>query len=378
MGGPGGRGGFGGNSVERLVQNTAVQDELKITEKQKTSIKTLVAQVDKKRKQVSDNIPKLAAEAAEVAKAEAAEVAAATQADAAANAQAARAAAQNRAFLDPLSSINNNYAGANPNDNPTNLDQGAQAGNNGGNNNGGRGGRGGNNIERQMMREAMTSLQQDADAAFLKILDAKQKVRVKQIALQSEGPQAFTNPNVDVAAKLDLTEEQITDIREAANGLRQSQRDSMQKLFASVTPPADPNADPNANNNGGRGGRGGFPNLDKLDEATRAKFLQQMQDARTKGTSETMAAIAKLLSKAQKATYKKMVGEPFDLTKLQGPGGPWGPGRPGGPPPAATATATATATPASTATPAPAATEASKAATKPAARKSLRESRGGN
>ena len=79
-----------------------------------------------------------------------------------------------------------------------------------------------------------------------------------------------------------------------------------------------------------------------LDEATRTKFVQTMQDARTKQTAETMAAIGKLLTKAQKATYNKMIGEPFDLAKLRGPGGPGGPGRAGWPrrprrPPAATA-----------------------------------------
>ncbi len=206
---------------------------------------------------------------------------------------------------------------------------------------GGPGG-GNNQLERQMMTVAMSSLAAKVDATMLKLLDAKQKARLKQIQLQLEGTRAFTDPNQEVAEKLDLSEEQIAAMRDANNQLRQSQRQAMMELFTSFAPPADDTA-ATANNNGGggRGGRGGFPNMANLDPATRAKFDQAKQALQTKNTSASMAAIGKLLTVAQKKTYNKMIGDAFDLAKLRNT--PPGSGRPRRRrPPAAAATKAAT------------------------------------
>ena len=83
----------------------------------------------------------------------------------------------------------------------------------------------------------------------------------------------------------------------------------MQQIFATIAPADQRRATTAAitggNNGGGRGGRGGFPNMANLDEATRDQVLcTTMQTARTKQTTETMAAILKVLTKAQKTTYK--------------------------------------------------------------------------
>jgi hypothetical protein len=355
-GGPGGFGGFGGpggpggggrgptnESVERLVQIEAVQEDLKVDDKTKAKIKSLGEDAVKERTKRRDAVTKLA-------QAQAAEIAAQQ------NAAMAEMLANNGIMVDPKTLNNNNNNGG----------RGGRGGNNGG-----PGGPGGNNqLERQMMTIAMNALQEKVDAALLKLLDAKQKARLKQIQLQQEGTRAFTDPNQEVVAKLDLTEEQLAAIRDANNGLRQSQRQAMMDLFASFADETGANNN-NNNNNGGRGGRGGFPNMANLDPATRAKFDQQNQELQAKNTTASMAAIGQLLTATQKKTYNKMIGDPFDVSKLrQAPGGPGGPGGPGAPP-ATTTAATKAATP--DATP-----KADAAASKPAAKKSLREARGGN
>ena len=215
-----------------------------------------------------------------------------------------------------------------------------------------------------MMTLAMTALAEKVDATMIKLLDAKQKVRLKQIQLQLEGSRAFTNPNQEVAQKLDLTEEQITAMRDASGQLRQGQRQAMMDLMTSFAPPADDPAAAAANN-GGRGGRGGFPNLANLDPAARARLDQQTQALTAQNNTASMAAIGSQLSATQKKTYSKMIGEPFDLAKLRNT--PPAPGTPG-------ATTTAAATKAAD-TPAKAADAAT---TKTTTKKSLREARGGN
>ena len=309
---------------------------MKIDDKTKAKIKTIADQATKKRAQLAVDVPKAAAAAT-----------------AAMNAAAAEAMAAQGITIDP-NAMNNN--GGFP---------------------GGRGGRGGgpgggnnNPMTRQMLGQAMDALQADVDAAFLKLLDAKQKPRIKQIALQAKGTRAFSDPDPEVYEKLQMTDEQVEEIRTANNELRQGQFQAMRDLYAQFAPPDDNNNNNgNGGNNGGR--RGGMPNLANLDEATRAKFEQQNQELQSKNASTSMAAVGKLLSASQKKAYNKMIGDPFDVAKLRTPTG--APGAPGAP-----ATAAAKAAPPATKS---AAAETSAAATttpaKPA-RKSLREARGGN
>ena len=88
-----------------------------------------------------------------------------------------------------------------------------------------------------------------------------------------------------------------------------------------------------------------------------------------------MVAVGKALTKAQKSTYNKMIGDKFDVAQLrqgmfarfQAPGAPTTPA-------ATSAAADTTATADASKAPAPAAKEAPK----PAARKSLRDARGGS
>jgi len=228
-----------------------------------------------------------------------------------------------------------------------------------------------------MMRQAMDSLQTEIDAAYVKILDTKQRKRIKQIALQAEGANAFTAPNPEVVTSLALTQEQLAQIQAIGNEARTTQRQEMQALMATLPPPTDNANNNNGNNNGGpggRGGRGGFGNMNNLDEATRTAFMQKMQDSRTKSTAATLAQIrTKVLTKGQWGTYVNMTGEAFDLTKLR-VAGPNGPGGPGGPGNTATTTNPAATTPGTTAAPA---TTTTPAKTAPRA-KSLREQRSGN
>jgi hypothetical protein len=297
-GGPGGRNnGPANDSVERLIQIEAVQDDLKVDDKTKAKIKSLGEDAVKARTKRRENVTKLA-------QAQAAQLAAQQ------NALVAEQLAEAGIMVDPKTLNNNNN-----------------------NNNGGRGGRGGNNggpggggqLERQMMTMAMDQLEAEVDAKMLKLLSAAQKVRLKQIQLQQEGARAFTSPNQEVVARLGLTEEQLAEINSTNREIQGNQRQAMGELFASFAP-----TDNNGGGNGGGGGRGGRPNMQNLDEATRAKFDTAMQNLQTQNSATTMSAIGKILTKSQKATYEKLIGAPFDVSKLRAarpaPGGTAAPG----------------------------------------------------
>ena len=324
-GGWGGPGGFGGGTqVTRLVENPVIQEEVKMTDKQKEQLKTVKADMAKKRAQVQQNADRMAK---------------------AANDEAAMLAAQN-------AEIN-----------------GGNAANNGNGNNGGRGGRGGNNGRNsagaQVSRQIMGDFDKQIETAMLKVLDAKQRTRVKQIALQTEGPGAFDNPEVIQA--LAMTEDQVAAIQNIARDSRRSQG----QLFGQFMNAANNNNNNGGgnNNNGGRGGRGGFdPAVFQTPEG-QAK-MKEFQASQKSLESETMASVAKALTKAQRAKFQGMVGEKFDVASLRRGFG----NRPGGPGNPPTETASAATPPAATTPPA----EAAKEAPKPAARKSLRDARGGS
>jgi hypothetical protein len=123
--------------------------------------------------------------------------------------------------------------------------------------------------ERQKMREEMAQRRAEQDKKIASILDAKQVERLKQIQVQASG--AAVVMNEEAATELKITDEQRTKVGDALRELRQS---------------------------GQGGGPGAFAEM------------------REKG----LAKLMEILTDDQKAAYKKMAGEPFDMSQLPMPG----------------------------------------------------------
>ena len=196
-----------------------------------------------------------------------------------------------------------------------------------------------------MMREAMNELTQNAEASLGKILDKSQAVRLKQIQLQLQGPGVIMRE--DMMEKLGIDESQIQMLEEVRSEHRDAQRenrrargDIMKAVFAKANP--NPNNGENGNDaaNGGNGGNngngngrnGGRGNRGRPDPEAMKKVMEdpqvqaQMEQMRTqddKLENQFSLAIAKVLTPRQRALYKKMLGPPFDRSKMGG-GGPWG------------------------------------------------------
>ena len=339
-----------------------VQEELKMTDKQKEQVKAVLAEADKKRNQVRENAQKMATVANEQAAMQAAQEAQFAQANAIAQ---ANKAAEANAF----SSNTGGFGGGGGGNQGQVAIQGQAQG--------GRGGRtnGRNSAGNQLMQQTMDNFEKQVETTVLKTLEPKQKIRIKQIALQAEGAGAFNNPEVIQA--LGMTQDQVMAIQGVRNDSRQAQGALMGQFFTAMREAGNNNGGDNA---GGGRGRGNRPDPATFQTPEFQAKLKTMQEGQEKLTDQTMATVGKALTKAQRAKFNGMIGEKFDITKLrQGfmarfqPGGA-APGTP------ATATATATATPAA-ATPAPAtaAAETKEAVKTPApTRGSLRASRSGN
>lgn len=314
-GGGGGRGGFGGMGggiTGLLLQAPALQEEIKLTEAQKTALKKVSDDAGKKRTTMFTEMR-------------------------------------------------------------------ANAGGNGG-------GRG--NVDRQAMMDAMAEIGQMTDQVIEKILNKAQKARLNQIALQIEGIPALGRP--EVAEKVMFDETQLEQVQGILEEMRTAQGESMQKVFASFggrggpggrpggqqAPAADaavvtptktdiakaeaakadaekaataaeeagvaPKAAPGKGPTGGRGGNRPDLTTPEGQAATRVRTEGMAQANKevqsTEAKAETM--IAKIMTKGQKANYKRLLGAKYDLAKLVvqggrggGPGGPGGgPGGPGGGP----------------------------------------------
>ena len=172
----------------------------------------------------------------------------------------------------------------------------------------------------------MAEVQQEGDATINRLLTAAQRKRLNQIALQIMGPLSITS--VDIATKLNMSEaqqaavEQIIEDRKLASEEARSAHREMMMVSR---------------------------NPDATDKTTRNLMLAEASTAARKAEKAGELAtlkLTKLLTKKQRAALDKMMGEPFDLSKLEGtfggrggrgprggwPGGPGGgPGGPGGP-----------------------------------------------
>jgi Spy/CpxP family protein refolding chaperone len=131
-----------------------------------------------------------------------------------------------------------------------------------------RSGAGLRDVPRDQIREKMQELAKANQAALAEILKPEQTKRLREIALQRQGPMAIANPQVAEALK--LTEDQKEKIRAI-------QRESFEGLRT--------------------GGRGG--NFEEI----RAKMAERRKESSEK--------IQNLLTDEQKAKWKELLGAPF-------------------------------------------------------------------
>jgi hypothetical protein len=139
----------------------------------------------------------------------------------------------------------------------------------------------GNNGNPQAMMEALMQLRLETDQGLAKILEPKQKERLDQIVLQSEGPLSVARP--EIAAKLRMNDEQ----QEYVQGVMMQMRRQL--------------------------------NVARFQGAANGQPISpaQVRSMTTQLRKEAVKEISKVIDRKQKAAFEKMLGEPFDITKLE-------------------------------------------------------------
>ena len=173
-------------------------------------------------------------------------------------------------------------------------------------------------FEPESMVAITAELQQESEASISRVLTPAQRKRLEQIAMQIMGPLAISSPGV--AAKLHLTESQqaaVEQILEDRKMINEEIRNARRDMFM-----ASRNPDPG-------------------DRATRDLMVSEANRTIQKSekyADQSLKKLTQLLNKKQKAALEAKMGEPFDLSKLEGGAGgrggrngwPGGPGGPGG------------------------------------------------
>jgi Spy/CpxP family protein refolding chaperone len=181
----------------------------------------------------------------------------------------------------------------------------------------------------QETKQAIQDLHSEADAAVMRELQRKQRTRLEQIKLQVDGPLAFERP--EVLERLNLGDSQIELIQgilDDGRGQMEQSGGFMMRAAGAMPGPGfgpGPSAGDGAGPGPGAGPGGAPPSPQDLKKKVASKEFQDQVKAQfekrrkeTQGVrDQMMQAIGKVLTRGQRASYRKMLGEPFDLKPLQ-------------------------------------------------------------
>jgi hypothetical protein len=178
------------------------------------------------------------------------------------------------------------------------------------------------------MIEMISSITREGESGLAKILDKKQLTRLNQIALQMEGVAALARP--EVAEAIYLSPEQVEQIQEILNDAKAQQIGNFvrQGFAMRGRPGANPDA---AKTQPGEAKPDDPEDQAKRRQAQRERMrteFTKFRDSSDQIHDATTAKILRVLDKKQRGRFEKLLGEPFDPSKLSGPGGFGGPGRP--------------------------------------------------
>jgi hypothetical protein len=173
----------------------------------------------------------------------------------------------------------------------------------------------------EKMKQAKQALHSQADAVVIRELQRKQRTRLEQIRIQADGPLAFERP--EVLDRLNLDENQIGMIQAILAEGRGQLEQSGGFMLRAVGPGPGPGYGPDPGAGAGSGSAPPSPQ-DLKKKFSSKEFQDQLKTHFEKGRKETqsvrdrmMQAIGQVLSRGQRASYRKLIGEPFDLKPLR-------------------------------------------------------------
>jgi hypothetical protein len=141
-------------------------------------------------------------------------------------------------------------------------------------------------------------LTSESEAPLLKILDPRQRSRLEQLQLQADGPMALRRP--EIQRRLNMTPGQIEMIEEIVSEGREAM--SQAATVPKGLLPGGPNF--------------GAEDRKKLLESEKFRSTVQEKRAAVIRVRQAMSTrFEKQLTKKQRASFQKMLGDPFDFAK---------------------------------------------------------------
>jgi Spy/CpxP family protein refolding chaperone len=151
-------------------------------------------------------------------------------------------------------------------------------------------------LDVQALMTMISDQRNEKEAALARILTSRQRARLAQIALQLDGPAALTKP--EVANQLNLSPEQVELIQMTLSELGKRQ---VQLVAAQVERSR-------ARQPGGQL---------KPDHNEVVAQKDQMGKAADRIQAEALRQINRILTRRQQLNFKKLLGEPFDLSRFE-------------------------------------------------------------
>ncbi|QEH33678.1 hypothetical protein OJF2_21840 [Aquisphaera giovannonii] len=300
-----------------LAQNDYVQEELKITDDQKQSLKKLADDQQNRNRDSMQRLRQQTDQATSKAAQDAQAMALQHEMMALAN------SANNTGYGGGLAGQINSYSGfgysnygANQVD-PAALQQAAAM----------QGRMAANAVQSeswQMMRQSFLRMEQEADRAVARVLNKEQMKRLREIRLQADGAASVLRD--DVAQNIELDPEQAGQIQQVLRETGQKKRE-VERLASQSLRGIAPQSG-GSNRGGGRRGQGQSNAPAPPDDASLQKALekpdvkakvQEAKKALTQVRDREYSQVFKSLDRRQVSSFKKLLGKPFDVDAMSNP-----------------------------------------------------------
>ena len=178
-------------------------------------------------------------------------------------------------------------------------------------------------LDQGALMAMIADLRRANEEALARVLDKSQRKRLAQVALQLEGPLAITRP--EIAAQLNLDDTQSVQIQ----ALKAEYEALREQLYATHDPRFNRGADAlrrasGARRSSARSGPGGEAAASQLVPGSGGPGPRQEEsegDRLNRASDELRARfvreLSKVLTRRQRTAFNTMLGEPFDLAKVQ-------------------------------------------------------------
>jgi hypothetical protein len=150
----------------------------------------------------------------------------------------------------------------------------------------------------------IAAIRTEHEAALARALSPRQRTRLEQVALQIEGPLAVSRP--EIADRINLSPEQLELVQEVVAQMKTAQdRQWADRIDNAEAPSRVPSR---------TDARGA---ASKSADTARPDPIDLAHEEQISTQDTAVREVAKILTRRQRAAFNRLLGKPFDLTRLR-------------------------------------------------------------